>query len=43
MNNIIYICYKVVLSLSFINLEYIIDINRKIRYETNNNDQFLKF
>jgi len=38
MNNIIYICYKVVLSLSFINLEYIIDINRKIRYETNNND-----
>jgi len=39
----IYIYYIVILNLPFVILKYIIDMYSKIRCETNNNDQVLKF
>ena len=41
--NNIYIYYNVILNLLFVNTEYIIGIYSKIKCETNNNYQFLKF
>ena len=41
--NNIYIYYNVILNLLFVNTEYIIGIYSKIKCETNNNYQFLRF